>query len=704
MTRRALSLFALLALAAPLPAQEPGRPDDGLLERADLQAIVDLQVERDGAALVARLDDPDPVVRARAAFGLASVQDPAAVPALLEALDDGDPRVRSDAAFAIGRSAGPAVSAPLLETLAREPDPVVRARLLEALGEVGDDASLARLAAIDLADQLLDDLALAIARYGTRDVHHPAAVARLATLLDHQDPRVRESAAYYFGRTRDPSARAAAEEIRTALDRAYAFQFGGPDTIAPPGPAPDLHLVSGLGGLGDPEDTDRLVRWLEDAVDWRVRVNAARELGERTELEAAREALVRAFADPSPHVVVAAAAALAAADSLPDETVHEVATWTVPGRREWRVTAEALPVLARAGADGFVIFYLMWLDVNDPENGWARAKALRALGWGDTRGGFLVLEDQAGWEDPRVASAAVEGLVRRWRRGGEAVTGIATPPRYYGAFVRAMLGGDVAAVAAAAPALADSAFGPLGGIGLLIDTYRTMAAPEDLEGMEAILRALGESGDPTARPLLEEALSGPHPLLPRVAAGALEALTGEVVEPPEGPSLPGRTVDWDALGRLGPSPGLVLETEKGRIEIALDVSEAPLTVQTVAALAEEERYDGVPFHRVVPNFVAQGGDVARGDGWGGPGFSIRSELGRIPFERGTIGMAHAGKDTEGSQWFLTHSMQPHLDGRYTAFGVVIEGMETLDRLLQGDRLLEARVVASEDRRASGERR
>ncbi len=704
MIRRLLLLSASLALAAPLTAQDAGRPYDGLLERPDLQAVVDLQVARDGPALAARLEDPDPAVRARAAFGLGSVQDAAAVPALLDALDDPDPGVRADAAFALGQSADSTASARLLEGLANESEEPVRERLLEALGKVGDAASLGRLASLGLPDALLDDLALAFARYGLREVHDPRVVERLAAFLEHDDPRVRERAAYYFGRVPDPEpwADLAGADLRAALDAAYAFQFGGPDTIAPAGPAPELHLVAGLGRLGDPADVERLTRWLEDAVDWRVRVNAARALGDHTSREAAATALVDAFQDPSTHVAVAAASALAAADSLADETIHDVAAWTVPGRRDWRVTGAALPVLSKAGADGFVIFYLMWLDVNAPDNAAARAMALEALGWGDTRGGFLVLEDQAGWDDPVVAAAAVGGLARRWERGGEAVGGVATPERYYAAFTAAMERGDIALVTGAAPALADSAFRAHGGVDALIDTYRSMVSPVDLEPMEAILSALGDSGDPAARPLLEEALDHPHPVLRSAAVEALEALTGEPVDAPDAPNPPDRTVDWDALARLGPAPALIVETDRGRIEITMDAGEAPLTVQTVARLAVDGAYDGVPFHRVVPNFVIQAGDVERGDGWGGPGFAIRSELGRIGYERGTVGMASAGKDTEGSQWFVTHSIQPHLDGRYTAFGTVSDGMDAVDRIVEGDRVVRVEVVPSGEPASSEE--
>ena len=90
--------------------------------------------------------------------------------------------------------------------------------------------------------------------------------------------------------------------------------------------------------------------------------------------------------------------------------------------------------------------------------------------------------------------------------------------------------------------------------------------------------------------------------------------------------------------------------------------------------------------------MIQGGDFDRADGFGGPGLAIRSEFTRIPYRRGVIGMASAGKDTEGSQFFITHSPQPHLDGRYTAFGQVVRSMKVVDRIIQGDRVLTAEVV------------
>ena len=124
-------------------------------------------------------------------------------------------------------------------------------------------------------------------------------------------------------------------------------------------------------------------------------------------------------------------------------------------------------------------------------------------------------------------------------------------------------------------------------------------------------------------------------------------------------------------------------TDRGGIEIELAVLDAPLTVANFIALARKGFFDGIPIHRIVPDFVVQAGDP-RGDGEGGPGYTIRDEINMRPYLRGTVGMALDWPDTGGSQFFITHSPQPHLDGRYTVFGHVVAGIETLDHLVQWD--------------------
>lgn len=131
------------------------------------------------------------------------------------------------------------------------------------------------------------------------------------------------------------------------------------------------------------------------------------------------------------------------------------------------------------------------------------------------------------------------------------------------------------------------------------------------------------------------------------------------------------------------APRLRCVTTRGEFVIALDGTLAPNTAATLLALARQGFYRDLAFHRVVPDFVIQGGDP-RGDGSGGPGWTLRSELSRAPFERGTVGIADSGRDTGGSQFFVCHSAQPHLNGRYTVVGRVVKGMHVVDAIQPGD--------------------
>jgi peptidyl-prolyl cis-trans isomerase B (cyclophilin B) len=126
-----------------------------------------------------------------------------------------------------------------------------------------------------------------------------------------------------------------------------------------------------------------------------------------------------------------------------------------------------------------------------------------------------------------------------------------------------------------------------------------------------------------------------------------------------------------------------VNTDRGTIVMELRYDKAPRTVYNFVKLARSGFYDGVVFHRVVPNFVIQAGDP-EGTGWGGPGYTIRSQYNDLEYTTGAVGMASSGKDTEGSQWFITHSPQPHLDDRYTIFGYVTSGQDVVDAIRQGN--------------------
>jgi peptidyl-prolyl cis-trans isomerase B (cyclophilin B) len=135
-----------------------------------------------------------------------------------------------------------------------------------------------------------------------------------------------------------------------------------------------------------------------------------------------------------------------------------------------------------------------------------------------------------------------------------------------------------------------------------------------------------------------------------------------------------------------------IETTRGVIEVELYPQHAPITVNNFVFLSKEGFYDGVVFHRVISNFVIQGGDPT-GTGMGGPGYKFQDEVANNPLrhERGSLSMANAGPNTNGSQFFIAHSPQPHLNGRHTVFGKVVNGLDVVDAVRQGDKMIKVTV-------------
>jgi cyclophilin family peptidyl-prolyl cis-trans isomerase len=157
-------------------------------------------------------------------------------------------------------------------------------------------------------------------------------------------------------------------------------------------------------------------------------------------------------------------------------------------------------------------------------------------------------------------------------------------------------------------------------------------------------------------------------------------------------ALPVRPGVAEAQPRMAPVAVIVMD-KGGEIRIELFPEDAPKTVESFVALAKKGFYDGLTFHRVVPGFVAQGGDP-RGDGTGGPGYTLKAEFNRRKHLRGTVAMARSQHpDSAGSQFYICFAPQPQLDGQYTIFGQVVQGMDVVDRLQRGDRIRTIRIEA-----------
>jgi hypothetical protein len=266
MTRalRTCVVLMLVGCSAPDPfpgadaLPPPGRRADGLLDRPALQAVVEATLARDGAALRALLADPDPAVRARAAYGLGSVQDPAARDALVDLLADMEAPVREDAAFALGQLEG-GVGAEVSRALADEPDLRVRKALVEAIGKAGGADEMDALLALREED-LLADATLALSRGMIRGVAPETVLDTLVARMVHPEPRVRRAAAYFVSRL--PNADPWERRFRDVTG--VLSSYGPADEAA-------MYVLTGLSRGGSFFLEPVAVSWLRSSPDWRIR-------------------------------------------------------------------------------------------------------------------------------------------------------------------------------------------------------------------------------------------------------------------------------------------------------------------------------------------------------------------------------------------------------------------------------------------------
>ena len=210
----------------------------------------------------------------------------------------------------------------------------------------------------------------------------------------------------------------------------------------------------------------------------------------------------------------------------------------------------------------------------------------------------------------------------------------------------------------------------------------------------AILDALAKQKNEEANEAIKTGLDSSDHLIRRKAVALLKANeVGDFSDRIGTVKTSNTDADYHrAIARIGRKVAATVVTSKGRFTIEFLPEDAPLTVDNFIKLARKGYFNGQTIPRVVPNFVIQAGDP-RGDTNGGPGYQIRCEINEAFYERGAVGMALSGKDTGGSQWFVTHSPQPHLDGGYTVFGRVIQGMEIVDNIARGDII--RRVIVNE---------
>jgi cyclophilin family peptidyl-prolyl cis-trans isomerase len=696
-----------------------GVPADVLLK------IVRAEDERrwDEAEMAALLASKSAAVRRRAALAAGRIGDEKAVQALGSLLRrDLDAGVRAEAAFALGEIESAAAADMLLTTLRMSKTAAERASAVEALGKIAAALPAAqeeRRAA--LGAEILS--ALEAERKAARPnrallLHGLTAVLRarpagagpkVAAFLSSTDARVRADALNTLARLR----------AKESLERVAALLASDPDAVV------RANAARALGAAEDASRVDLLAtRGLNDP-DARVRVSAVRALAQLRGERAASALMGRAESLLAPY-----AAARRGTEVRPAETNELLEIATALGRvyanrgdrkvvewlRQFR-EAEALAApevevaLARvAPADYLREQPFPSLTGPDapgrrPLKSWQTYSAL-AQGLGELAapsseaGGNSVVSLKADAQillitllgEPSTPALALPDVMRALA---------AFKPANLGELMRAKLSADDFIVRSTAADIIGDLEPDAASARALASALPRALAEKNNDAALSILGALGKQRSSDAAASIRPALEVEDYVVRRRAAALLKGMgAGDATTMTA--ATRNRDADYArALARANRSVRARVETVKGAFTIELLASDAPLTVDNFVSLARAGYFNGIAFHRVVPNFVVQGGDP-RGDGNGGPGYQIRCEINHASYDRGAVGMALSGKDTGGSQWFVTHSPQPHLDGGYTVFGRVVEGLDVVDRIARGDRI-NGVTVTEQDRPPAGAR-
>lgn len=669
-----LAAIGCAAKVAPQVAATPPVPAYVLKMRWILQLEDERQLSGGGGDLLTLLRDPEARIRRRAALAAGRVRLPEAVEPLVGVMQgDADGEVRQMAAFALGLIGDASAAEALMAGVGGE-DALLQGRAAEALGMIAHAPAAAAIGAMVAAHVgagvlvgiAPDDMAIrrepaveavrlgayALVRLGSYD-------ALAAGFLDRDgQPRSRWwPVAFAFQRINDPR----------AVPVLLAFLQGD-------GQLTRSFAARGLGVLKDRRGLAPLLAVVANPAEPQaVRIQAIRGIGAIGDPAGARVlmgVITTGQAEPNVRLEAITAMGLLKAPAAVDLLI-DLATASWPSMR-----AAALTALSRTDGDTFVTA----LSSLSPDEHWsvraALASAVADLG---RERAEVPLTRMLSDADQRVIPAVLDGLVKV--EATNAVTAMLTHLQADDPVVRAAAARGLGALkpVGAAPALAEAV---------------ARAARDGLYvARTAALDALVAVDPQAARALLAAALTDRDWAVRVRAAQHLKTIEPaadvSAMRPAPPPSVPElAAVDTFVAPQFTPS--VYLETSKGTIQFELAVLDAPRTVANFISLVGRGYFRGAQLHRVVPDFVIQDGDP-RGDGEGGPGYTIRDEINQRPYTRGTVGMALDWADSGGSQFFITHSPQPHLDGRYTVFGQVVSGMDVVDALTQWDVIERIRV-------------
>ena len=617
-----------------------------------LRMIYDFQDTRNTTSLLPYLNHNQPTYQQAAITAFASIQDSLALDSLIQQLTDEQATTRALTAYSIGQIRNVSANDALINAINQESDAEVKIKLLEALGKCADQNALKFLATYYGDKEIGYGVALGIFRALLKGVYNDAGLNRileLITPLNHDKTRV--IASTYLARSR--------KQDLAPFSNAISLTLRNDNN-----PHVRMNCARALGNATLSEVADDLIHSARQDESYLVRINALRAMRNLGNHKPFKELAYELLNDNNTQVgVVASEFILASSDKKDFKRIKKLIDSPMP----WMIQTNLLAAAAKAKdkASKFTIE-----EIHKSENPYEEGALLLALAE-DIEKYNIIKERLFHATNPVIKNYAIMALsnirlhpdYKELKKHNESID-----QEFVDIIKHCIKSRDIALVYHASLLMRNPSIdfkAQLGNLDFIEQSLSAMKLPKEIEAYQELSKTLNY----------------------------LKGQNSNQKNPASSEEL--HTIDWKHVTSIPKNQTLRIITSKGDIVIQTFVEAVPGTVSEIIKLVQAGFYDGKTFHRVVPNFVAQGG-CPRGDGFGGLDYTIRSEFPPLYYQEGFVGMASAGKDTESCQWFITHSPTPHLDGKYTIFAKVISGMPVVHQLLVGDKIERVEVIKANE--------
>lgn len=660
-TSLTLLCILLMSLQSCIPASDSELHDKALsLNDSVLKSIFNYQNSHDIDSLTALFSHNNSFVRKAAAEAFGSMKVKGSAYKLGTLMQDESLDVKATAAYAVGQIGGLNAEDLLVKSFMQNDSTynlnnAFNRNILESIGKIGTIENLKNIAKVSTYQNTDNELVLgqarAIYQYALRDQYDEDATARMMDLLSDEEvaKEARLVAANYFYRAKNIDIETFKFQIAKQLQN---------------NPSAEIRMAcaAALAKTKDPEIGTILMNQLTEESDYRVRCNIIRALSNFNYNQVVNT-IFESLADENINVAQLAAEYIYVNGNARDIKLYRALT---ENNYPWQVQSGLYKAILRHVPNRYMNTRTIVQDevetlYNTTKSNYAKAAYLKAMAED-------VLNYKAVYELAKDNNSAVvkTALVQSFKSALESpkwayAYNTRAKDRYakgeLSSYLEAMVAnGDVGQLAEIGQLYADQSINLKSNskdYSFLNQAIHKLSLPKDLESFNFLVDAINYLQDTTMQKI---------------------------------ESLDVKDIDWTLLKEVTDSTSATIRTNRGDVLLVLKPSKAPGTVSNFIRLAQDNFYDDKVFHRVVPNFVAQGG-CPRGDGYGSLDYTIRTEVPGEHFDaEGKVGMASAGNHTESCQFFITHSPAMHLDGNYTIFAEVIEGMEIVHQLQIGDRI------------------